>query len=79
MKTLVIYDTAGKIFNQITGNYEMPVGIPYLEIEIPAGKYIIGVDVSVAPNEPIYENIPASEFDTLKSTVDALVIAMLEG
>ncbi|MDF2842461.1 MAG: hypothetical protein K0R00_887 [Herbinix sp.] len=60
MKTLIIYDTTGKIWSNITGNYEVPVGIPYLEVNIPDGKYPYAVDVSVTPNQVIYEDNPKS-------------------
>lgn len=60
-KTLVIYDTTGRIFNPITGSYVVPVGIPYLEVEVPDGKMVVSVDVSVTPNVPVYTDLPKSE------------------
>jgi hypothetical protein len=61
MKTLIIYDTTGKIWSNITGNYEVPVGIPFLEVDIPEGKYPVAVDVSVTPNQVIYAEYHKSD------------------
>lgn len=82
--TLVIYDTTGYIFQQITGSYRVPQGIPYLEVGIPEGKQIkytngIGVDVSVTPHQVILEDIPPSEIDQLKQTVADLTEIVLNG
>ncbi|NSB16752.1 hypothetical protein [Clostridium beijerinckii] len=80
MKTLILYDNTGRIFLQISNTYLTPEGgINYLEIEIPTGKRVFKVDTSVTPNVPVYEDIPKSEIDILKETVDALVLASLEG
>lgn len=75
--TLIIYDNQGQIFSQITGSYLIPNGgIQYLEIEIPQGKILKGVDVTVTPHQPILEDIPPSEVDLLKQQVNDLNIAM---
>ena len=73
MKTLIIYDNEGYIISTRQGqpSPRVPVGIPYLEVEIPEGKQIkitdgIGVDVSVTPHEVILEDIPPTEMDILK-------------
>ncbi|MDD9312632.1 hypothetical protein PUS82_15260 [Cytobacillus firmus] len=67
MKTLIIYDTTGFIVQQHTGNYREPVGIPYLETEIPSGKYASSVNVSSLPHQVILEDIPPSEIEELKA------------
>lgn len=67
MKTLVIYDNSGYIYIQMSGAYIKPQGgINYLEVEIPDGKILKGIDTSVIPNIPIYEDIPITEIDILK-------------
>lgn len=58
-KTLIIYDNSGVIVSQMVSPYNTPNGLPYLEIEIPSNKYIVGVDI--ANNQPIYEDMPKSE------------------
>lgn len=80
MPTLIIYDNEGVIVQQITGSYYIPVGIPYLEIEVPKGKLVSKIDVTVTPHQVIYQDIPPSEVDELKTTVAELqYILMMEG
>lgn len=68
MLTLIIYDTTGFIINQMQGSsLREPIGIPFLNVEIPEGKYIIGVDVTVTPNIPIYTDIPKTEMEILQA------------
>jgi hypothetical protein len=81
MKTLIIYDNSGYIISSINGSYRIPIGLPYVEVEIPEGKQIkvtdgVGVDVSVTPHQVILEDIPLSEVDLLKQQVNDLNLAM---
>jgi len=72
MKILAIYDNTGYIFATIN-NYEIPQGgIQYLEIEIPEGKIIKNIDVSVTPNVPVYEDIPKSIIEQANVDIIAL-------
>lgn len=73
MNTLIIYDNEGYIISTRQGqpSPRVPVGVPYLEVEIPQGKRIkvtdgIGVDVTKTPHEVILEDIPPSEIELLK-------------
>lgn len=68
---LIIYDLEGKIFSQ-TGEAEgdilphiYPVGLPYIEIPFGtmASKKLIGIDVSVTPHEPIFEDLEILQSD----------------
>lgn len=34
--------------------------------EIPEGKQLVRIDVSVTPNEPVYEDIPKTEIQALQ-------------
>lgn len=79
MKTLIIYDNEGYIISTRQGqpSPRVPVGIPYLEVEIPQDKQIkvtdgIGVDVSVAPHEVILEDIPPTENDLMKQEIQTM-------
>ncbi len=90
MKTLIIYDNEGYIISTRQGqpSPRVPVGIPYLEVEIPEGKRIkitdgIGVDVTVTPHEVILEDIPPTEIELLKEqqqelsdTIAALIMGV---
>ncbi|HHY26615.1 MAG TPA: hypothetical protein GX523_07680 [Desulfitobacterium dehalogenans] len=65
--TLIIYDNQGQIFSQVTGNYLVPQGgVQFMEIEVPAGKIVSGVNVSVTPHQAILEDIPPSEIEKLR-------------
>jgi outer membrane protein assembly factor BamA len=67
MKTLLIYDNTGYIYVQITSSYRVPEGgLQFLEIEIPEGQILKGVDVSVTPNVPIFEEIPKTEVESMQ-------------
>ncbi|MEK4283215.1 hypothetical protein [Ureibacillus sp. FSL K6-0165] len=76
MKTLVIYDSEGSIIQQITGSYRVPVGIPYLEIEVPPGKIVVAVNVET--KEPIFEDIPKSDIEILRNKIAEQEQAILE-
>lgn len=76
MKTLIIYDNEGSIIQQITGSYRVPVGIPYLEIEVPPGKIVVAVNVET--KEPIFEDIPKSDIEILRNKIAEQEQAILE-
>lgn len=69
-KTLIIYDLNGTIIRQVTGFYQVPKGIPYIEAVIPEGKRVIGVNVET--QEVILEDIPLSEIEILTDKVNTL-------
>jgi hypothetical protein len=77
-KTLIIYDNSGKIWGRHDSGYEAPNGLPYLEVEIPQGKYLVSVDVSGAEPAVVYADYPKSETVVLKEQVDALTLALAE-
>lgn len=77
-RTLIIYDTTGYIIHQASGDVREPVGIPFLWVDIPEGKRITGIDVTVTPNVAILEDIPKSETQLLKEQVDSLTLALAE-
>ncbi len=69
MKTLIIYDTEGFIVQQITGTYRIPVGIPYLESEIPSGKIATSVNVSTTTHTLVLEDVPQSQVESLEQQI----------
>ena len=81
MKTLFIYDNEGVILSQQSGQPapRLPVGVPYIYEEVPEGKRVTGVDISVTPAKLILEDIPPSEIDQLKQTVADLTEIVLSG
>lgn len=78
MKTLIIYDTEGYIIFQGSGDVREPAGIPFLWVDVPQGKRITGVDVTVTPNVAILEDIPKSQTQLLQEQIDSLTMAMAE-
>lgn len=77
--TLVIYDNAGFIISQMQGNsLREPIGIPFLWIDVPQGKYVVSIDISVTPHTPVFADVPETETQLLQKQVDALNIAMAE-
>jgi len=77
MITQIIYDNTGFIISQMQGSdLHTPVGVPYLEVEIPEGKYLTGVDVTVTPNVAIFADLPKSETQLLQAQVNDLNMAM---
>ena len=81
MKTLLIYDNVGYVIQQISSSYRVPVGVPYLEVEVPEGKRVvsgIGVNVSVTPHKPILEDIPPSEIEKMRMETAATNAELFE-
>lgn len=72
MKTMIIYDETGRIFFICSGDIWKPVGIPFLEVEVPQGKRIVGVDVSGEEPVVIYEDIPTPHTEQLQEQIDDL-------
>ncbi|BCK01398.1 hypothetical protein [Anaerocolumna chitinilytica] len=78
MKTLVIYDTTGRIIYQGSGDVLEPVGIPFLWLEIPTGKILKSIDTSKPIHTPLYEDVPKTEIDDVKEQLAAVQIALAE-
>ncbi len=58
MQTLIIYDTTGVIIDQRMGtDLREPVGVPFLWVEIPTGKVLDLIDISVTPHVPVFKDI----------------------
>jgi hypothetical protein len=57
--TLVIYDNTGKVWNQMSGNYDKPLGgVQYLEVEVPADRYVVSVNVGAVPHVAVLSPAP---------------------
>ncbi len=76
MKTLVVYDNTGKIYYQASGDYTKPQGLQYIEVEIPKGKYIAGVDPKT--HTAILEEIPPTKTEQMQKEIDDLQLALAE-
>lgn len=75
----IIYDETGFPISQMQGSdLYTPIGIPYLDVEIPEDKYIIGIDITVNPNVPIFVDFPKSETQLLKEENIDIKLALAE-
>lgn len=68
---VVIYDTNGKIWYNGSGMGE-PVGLPFLNVEIPEGHYLERIDVSGDTPTPVFVPYPKSEMELLQERVTEL-------
>lgn len=69
MKTLVVYDNEGIIVYQRSGTYRIPVGLPYLELEVPEGKLVSSIDISETPHQVVFEDLPPNEMQLLNNKI----------
>ena len=79
MITRIIYDTTGQIISQMQGSdLYTPAGIPYIDVEIPIGKHVTSIDVSVTPNVAVLEDLPKTEIQKLKDENTKIKLALAE-
>lgn len=78
MNYLVIYDSTGFILSQMAGDVREPIGIPFMWVEIPERKRLIGIDTTKEEHEPIFEDLPKSEVEILREQVTMQEQAILE-
>ncbi len=75
--TLIIYDDQGEVFSNITGNYLIPQGgVQFMEVEVPNGKRVASVDVSVTPHQVVLEDIPPTEIEQLRERQSLMQAAL---
>lgn len=66
----VIYDSKGTIFIQGSG-FSKPEGdLTYTEISIPENQYLVKMDTTKDPVEPIFAEYPKSEMQIMKETLE---------
>lgn len=61
IKTLIVHDTEGTVQRVTTGNYTVPVGIPYIEADVPEGQYPIRVDITKNPPQAVLSDPPVDQ------------------
>lgn len=76
MKTLAVYDDTGRVLVQFHGVVEPPVGVQYIEFELPVGKYLMSVDVSGEVHAPVLGDLPKSDTDILNDRLVLLEAAL---
>ena len=66
----VIYDSKGTIFMQGSG-FSVPDGeLTYSEVSIPDNQYLVKIDTSKDPVEPVFAEYPKSEMQLMKETLE---------
>lgn len=71
-KVMVIYDNRGSLYLQ-SEFYNLPDGgLNYLEVDVPEGQIISGVDTSTSPNIAKFSSIPKTDLEKAKEEIAAL-------
>lgn len=66
----IIYDSKGTIFMQGSG-FSVPDGkLTYSEVSIPDNQYLVKIDTSKDPVEPVFADYPKSEMQIMKETLE---------
>ena len=66
----IIYDSTGKIFMQGSG-FSTPEGdLTYTEVSVPENQYLVSIDTSKDPVEPVFAEYPKSEMQIMKETLE---------
>jgi hypothetical protein len=77
--TLVVYDNEGFIQRQEQGSsLREPIGVPFMWVEVPNGKYLTSIDVSTEMHTPVFADLPKSEVDLLKDDNTEIKLALAE-
>lgn len=66
----VIYDSKGTIFMQGSG-FGIPEGtLSYIEVSVPDNQYLVKIDTSKDPVEPVFADYPKSEMQLMKEQLE---------
>lgn len=66
----IIYDSKGTIFMQGSG-FSKPDGVlTYMETSVPENKYIVSIDTTKDPAEPVFAEYPKSEMQIMQETLE---------
>lgn len=66
----VIYDSKGTIFMQGSG-FSKPEGdLTYMEVSVPENQYLVKMDISKDPAEPVFAEYPKSDIELMKEQLE---------
>ena len=66
----IIYDSKGKIFMQGSG-FPVPEGaLSYMEVTVPDNSYIVKLDMSKNPVEPVFAEYPKTDIELMKDQME---------
>lgn len=71
MKTTIIYDSLGHIWNVTYGDSMLPQGLNSVQVELPDNTQLTGVDIADDGTvTPKYDSMPASDLIQLQKAID---------
>ena len=66
----IIYDSKGTIFMQGSG-FSRPEGkLNYAEVSVPENQYLVKMDTTKDPAEPVFTEYPKSEMQLMKEQLE---------
>ena len=66
----IIYDSKGTIFMQGSG-FATPEGnLTYMEVLVPENQYLVSIDTSKDPVEPVFAEYPKSDMQLMKEQLE---------
>lgn len=66
----VIYDSKGTIFMQGSG-FGIPEGtLSYIEVSVPENQYLVKIDTTKDPVEPVFAEYPKSDIELMKEQLE---------
>ena len=75
MKTTIIYDSLGHIWNVTYGDSMLPQGLNSVQVELPDNTQITGVEIADDGTvTPKYDSMPASDLIQLQKAIDDVKI-----
>lgn len=66
----IIYDSKGTVFMQGSGFSKPDGDLMYTEITIPENQYLVSIDTSKDPAEPIFAEYPKSDMQLMKEQLE---------
>lgn len=66
----IIYDSKGTIFMQGSGFDKPDRTLSYMETSVPENKYIVSIDTTKDPAEPVFAEYPKSEMQIMQETLE---------
>lgn len=67
---LIIYDSKGKIFYEGTGSPVPEGNLSYMEVTVPDNNYIVKMDMSKNPVEPVFAEYPKTDIELMKAQLE---------
>lgn len=66
----VIYDSKGTIFMQGSGFSKPEGNLVYIEVSVPDNQYLVKIDTSKDPVEPVFAEYPKSEMQLMREQLE---------